>query len=221
MIKVIQVLLLAIGFAGSAFGAPPNATPDAAPDVMLNERVAQCADCHGASGVSAHEDVPTIAGQDAAFLEKTLRTFREWGRPCIKSSYRAGDTARPKADMCRIAEGLSDEDMRALAEHYAALPFQAAPQPFDPALAETGAALHQKHCHGCHGDSGGHAERGPRLGGQWVTYLKTAIRFVPTGEHLVPPAMESTVIDLSAQDLDALMHYYASQPAGQPAGPQE
>lgn len=225
MIKVIQVLLLAIGFAGSAFGAPPNATPDAGPDATLGaglgERVAQCADCHGADGVSAHEDVPTIAGQDAAFLEKALRTYREWGRPCIKSGYRAGDTTRPKTDMCRIAEGLSDEDMRALAEHYAAQPFRAAPQPFDPVLAETGAALHQKYCDGCHGDGGDHADRGPRLGGQWVTYLKTAIRFVPTGEHLVPPAMESTVIDLSSEDIDALMHYYASQQASHPTGQPE
>jgi sulfide dehydrogenase cytochrome subunit len=207
MNSVIRVALLTVGLSGSALGAPSND--------RLDGLVAQCGDCHGADGVSANEDVPTIAGQAASFLEKTLRSYREWGRPCIKSSYRAGATTRPKTDMCQIAKGLSDDDMRALGEHYGAQPFRAAPQPFDAALAETGAALHQKYCDGCHGDGGGHANRGPRLTGQWVTYLRTSLRFVPSGEHLVPPAMENIIIGLSPQDIDALMHYYASQQAGQ------
>jgi cytochrome c553 len=210
MNRLIMVLLLTIGLAGSALGAPPND--------RLGELVTQCERCHGAGGVSAHEDVPTIAGQTASFLEKTLRTFREWGRPCIKSSYRTGDVPQLKTDMCQVAGGLSDEDMRALGEHYSAQPFQAAPQPFDAALAGTGAALHQQYCHGCHGDGGSHSVRGPRLAGQWVTYLKTSLRFVPTGEHLVPPAMENAVIDLAPQEIDALMHYYASNPDGQQGG---
>jgi cytochrome c553 len=221
----IMVLLVIVSVAGSALGAPPNDRPDD----RLDELVAQCERCHGAGGVSAHEDVPTIAGQTAAFLEKTLRTFRDWGRPCIKSSYRTGDAPQLKTDMCQVAGGLSDEDMRALAGHFSAQPFQAAPQPFDAALAETGAALHQEYCRGCHGEDGSQAGRGPRLAGQWVTYLKTSIRFVPTGEHLVPPAMEEAVIELSPQEIDALMHYYASrqadpaaaQQAGQPAGKAE
>jgi cytochrome c553 len=221
MNSVIMVLLLTIGLAGSALGAPPN---DRLND-RLDELVVECGDCHGAGGVSAHEDVPTIAGQIASFLEKALRTYRESGRPCIKSSYRAGDTTRPKTDMCQVAKGLSDEDMRALAGHYSAQPFQAAPQPFDAALAGTGAALHEEYCDGCHGDGGSLAARGPRLAGQWVTYLKTSLRFVPTGEHLVPPAMENAVIDLAPQEIDALMHFYASnagaQQGGQAASQQE
>jgi cytochrome subunit of sulfide dehydrogenase len=213
MNRVILVVLSAIGLSGSA--------SIALADDRLDELVAQCGDCHGADGVSAHEDVPTIAGQSAAFLAKALRTYRERGRPCIKSSYRAGDTERPKTDMCKVAGGLSDEDMQALGEHYAAQPFRAAPQPFDAALAETGAALHQKHCDACHGDGAAHANRGPRLAGQWVTYLRTSLRFVPTGEHLVPPAMENTLVELDPQEIDALMHYYASQQGEQPTGQQE
>ncbi len=34
---------------------------------------------------------------------------------------------------------------------------------------------------------------------------------MPTGEHLVPPAMESAVEDLGQGDIDALLNYYASQ----------
>lgn len=191
--------LLALCISGSVAGAG------------VEELVAQCEDCHGSAGVSAHADVPTIAGQSRAFMERTLRTFRDWGRPCIKSSYRQGDTSRPKTDMCQIAEGLSGEDVGALAEHFSALPFRPAPQEFDAALAATGAALHEVHCETCHASGGQLAERGPRLAGQWVPYLRTSIKFVPTGEHLVPPAMESAVNDLAPQDIDALMHFYASQ----------
>ena len=177
----------------------------------VEELVAQCEDCHGPGGVSTHPDVPTIAGQSSAYLVKTLRTFQDWGRPCIKSVYRHGDTSRPKIDMCQVTEGLTSEDMQALGTHFSAVPFKPAPQAFDAALAATGAALHETHCETCHAGGGRVADRGPRLAGQWTTYLRTSIRFVPTGEHMVPPAMERAVNDLAPQDIDALLHYYASQ----------
>ena len=177
----------------------------------IDELLVQCEDCHGPAGVSADSDVPTIAGQDAMYIEKTLRTFQVWGRPCIKSSYRHGDTTRPRTDMCQVAEGLTNEDIKALSAHFSALPFQAAKQDFDADLAASGAVLHQQHCERCHEQGGTVANRSPRLAGQWQPYLKTALKFVPTGEHLVPPPMESGVTDLGQGDIDALMNYYASQ----------
>lgn len=187
------------------------ALPRTAAGDGIEELVIQCEACHGPDGVSQHADVPTIAGQAEAFLEKSLRTYQVWGRPCIKSSYRYGDTDRPKTDMCAIAEGLTGEDIRALAAHYAALPFDPASQAFDPDRAAAGAVLHAENCETCHQEGGRQAGRGPRLAGQWTTYLKTSLRFVPTGEHMVPPAMESTVAELSEDAIDALMNYYASQ----------
>jgi len=177
----------------------------------VDELIVLCEACHGPNGASGHADVPTIAGQAPAYLSKTLRSFQVWGRPCIKSAFRYGDTDRPKTDMCEVAEGLTGEEIDALSAHFGAQPFRAAEQPFDPALAETGKALHEEHCETCHHQGGRVAERAPRLAGQWTTYLKTALRFVPTGEHLVPPAMETTVNELRAEDIDALMNFYASQ----------
>lgn len=191
--------LLAIGFSGAVAAAG------------IDELIAQCEACHGPGGVSEHRDVPTIAGQTTSFLEKALRTYQVWGRPCIKSAYRHGETDRPKTDMCEIAEGLTSEDIRALAAHFSALPFGPAAQEFDPVLAAKGAELHQEHCELCHAEGGRRSDRGPRLAGQWTTYLRTSLRFVPTGEHLVPPAMETTVNELGAEEIDALMNYYASQ----------
>jgi len=179
----------------------------------VDELIALCEACHGPNGASEHADVPTIAGQAPAYFDKTLRAYQIWGRPCIKSSFRYGDTDRPKTDMCQIAEGLTSEDIGALAAHFGAQPFRAAAQAFDPALAETGKGLHEALCESCHHEGGRQTSRAPRLAGQWTTYLRTALRFVPTGEHLVPPAMETTVSDLGTEDLDALMSFYASQQA--------
>jgi sulfide dehydrogenase cytochrome subunit len=113
--------------------------------------------------------------------------------------------------MCQIAEGLTGEDIKALSAHFSELPFQAAKQDFDAGLAAEGAELHQQHCEICHEQGGNAPSRSPRLAGQWRPYLEKALKFVPTGEHLVPPAMESVFTDLGQDDIDALMNYYASQ----------
>jgi sulfide dehydrogenase cytochrome subunit len=178
---------------------------------QLDMLVAQCESCHGPQGVSAHSDVPTIAGQTSKFLEKTLRTYQVWGRPCIKSHYRHGDTNRPKTDMCQIAEGLTGEDSKAISAHFSAQAFRAAAQEFDAERAVRGAALHQERCELCHEQGGSAPDRGPRLAGQWLPYLRTSLKYVPTGEHLVPPAMESAVAGLSPDEIEAILHYYASQ----------
>ena len=199
--KSFGIIALAIAFvlSGTAAGAD------------ISELLTVCQDCHGPGGVSSYDDVPTIAGQNASFIEKSLRSYQVWGRPCIKSEYRHGDTSRPKTDMCQVAEGLTSEDMKAVSEHFAALPFKPAAQTFDAAQAARGAALHAEHCELCHEQGGIVPDRGPRLAGQWLPYLRKSLNFVPTGEHLVPPAMESAVVGLSPDDIDDLMNYYASQ----------
>jgi sulfide dehydrogenase cytochrome subunit len=158
----------------------------------------ECESCHG-------------PGQSREYISKSLRSFQMWDRPCVKSSYRHGDTDRPKTDMCKVVEGLAYEDINALSDHYSQQAFVAAKQPFDESKAAAGAALHEKYCETCHSEGGTAASRGPRLAGQWVPYLKSALHFVPTGEHLVPPMMERAVSDLSSEEIDMLMDYYASQ----------
>lgn len=200
--KVVEfagILMVCLFIAGPVSGAEAD------------ELAALCADCHGPDGVSAHEDVPTIAGQSAAYLKKALRTYQVWGRPCIKSEYRSGDTSRPRIDMCKIAEGLTGEDIETLSQYYSQLPFRPAEQPFDPGLVPAGAALHEQYCEKCHEEGGRKPEVGPIIAGQWVPYMRTSLKYVPTGEHLVPPLMEKTVDDLAKDEIDALMNFYASR----------
>jgi cytochrome c553 len=86
-----------------------------------------------------------------------------------------------------------------------------AKQAFDPALAAEGATLQQEQCESCHEQGGVVAGRGPRLAGQWMPYLKSSLKFVPTGEHLVPPAMEKKVAGETDTEINAILNFYASQ----------
>jgi sulfide dehydrogenase cytochrome subunit len=171
----------------------------------------ECDSCHGPGGNSPWPDVPIIAGQTPEFLAKTLRAFQMWDRPCVKSKYRSGDTSRPETDMCKIAGKLSAEEVDALAAHYSQQAFQPAQQEFDPGLAAAGAALHEQYCETCHEQGGMSAGRGPRLAGQWKPYLKSTLKFVPTGEHLVPPMMERKLSEFTQEEISQLLDYYASQ----------
>lgn len=185
--------------------------PGAAHAVDVAELSAGCDSCHGPKGISSSSDVPTIAGQTQKYLTETLESYQVWGRPCIKSKYRHGDTSRPKTDMCKISGGLADEDITALSVHYSGLPFVAAKQEFDASLVATGAQLHEESCEKCHHEGGSVAGTGPRLAGQWSPYLKVALKFVPTGEHPVPRTMENSVGKFGPDEINALISFYASQ----------
>lgn len=195
----ICLLVLLLGLPGTALAGD------------IGDLTAQCDSCHGPEGASSNNDVPIIGGQSAEFISDTLNSFQVWGRPCIKSLYRTGDTTRPGTDMCKVAAGLSNEDIEALGSHYGKLPFIAARQEFDASQVAAGAALHEEACERCHEQGGEVAAIGPRLAGQWVPYMKSTLKYVPTGEHQVPPMMERGLGKFSKEEFDALMNFYASK----------
>ncbi|KUJ72724.1 cytochrome c [Thiomicrospira sp. WB1] len=65
-----------------------------------------CVGCHGPNGNSLVPTYPKLAGQHAAYLEKSLKDFR--------------DGHRKNATMEPFAKGLTDEEIKALADYYAA-----------------------------------------------------------------------------------------------------
>ncbi|MEW5756489.1 MAG: cytochrome c, partial [Pseudomonadota bacterium] len=65
-----------------------------------------CEACHGVQGRSANPSTPKLAGQHADYLSKQLRDFKS--------------KRRSDAVMSSIAESLSDQDMRDVAEYFAA-----------------------------------------------------------------------------------------------------
>lgn len=174
--------------------------------------VETCNACHGDDGVSQWSDVPTIAGIDAFTHSEALFAYREGARPCEESKYRTGDTSRAPTDMCKVAEPLSDEEIEALAEHYAGLPFVAAKQEFDPALAAEGQKVHDQMCAQCHSDGGSNAEdEASILAGQWMGYLEQSFADYKSGDREQPKQMKDKMDKLSESDVKALIHFYASQ----------
>jgi sulfide dehydrogenase cytochrome subunit len=177
----------------------------------INTLVKQCEDCHGSKGVSEADDVPTIAGISAPVHGDYLLAYQDKTRPCRKSKFRHGDTKRPETDMCEIAAKLSVEDVEALANHFAALPFVAAKQAFDAAKAAEGKKLHARDCAKCHADGGRDpADDASILGGQHLKYTQQSLADFKSGEREQSKKMAEKLMKWSDAELDAVAHYYAS-----------
>ena len=174
---------------------------------------ASCGECHGKNGISSESDVPTIAGVSAFVTEDYLYNYRDKVRPCHESKYRAGDLDRPATDMCQIAAALSEDELTAIAEHYAALPFAAAKQDFDAAKAATGESIHKRDCAKCHTDNGSNPDDDAGiLAGQWMPYLQRAFDDYMAGDReFAEDKMQEKFAELSAADIEALVNFYGSQ----------
>ncbi len=67
---------------------------------------AACFGCHGAGGAGGSGIPPVIMGAPTAYIEASMKAFR--------------DGSRPSTIMQRIAKGYTDEDITAVAEYFAA-----------------------------------------------------------------------------------------------------
>ncbi len=177
----------------------------------LDAMMADCNGCHGDDGVSQWTDVPTIAGLAEFVHVDALYIYQDEARPCAESEYRQGDTSRAPTTMCAIAAELSEDDIDALAAAYAELPYVKATQEFDAALAATGEGLHKEHCDRCHSDAGTNPDdEAGMLGGQMMGYLRTTFAQYADGSREQPGKMKEKMDALSAEDAEALIHYYGS-----------
>ena len=118
-----------------------------------------CANCHGDDGVSKTSDVPNLAGQNPEYLLEQIRKFSSGER---KDPFMQG-----------LIKVLKDEDRLHIALYYANMPVR--PTAADAAQAAKGKALFAKLCVRCHGEQAHGTEVYPRLAGQKLPYLQTAI----------------------------------------------
>lgn len=169
----------------------------AAPPEMLEP----CLACHGASGQSQTEDVPSLGAQPAKYVLIQLFMFREKLR-----------TIEP---MTELTKGWSDADLQQAADFIATLPPPKPPaDPADPARLERGHALvGQSHCNVCHrGDFSGQ-ESVPRLGGQREDYLLKALREYKSGvRHGYEPTMAEVLQPIDDAQLVEFAYYLSRLP---------
>lgn len=194
----------------ATLGATP--VPDKVPDTMA-QRLQACTMCHGKEGRATNEGYfPRIAGKPAGYLYNQLVNFRE-GR-------------RNNAAMTYLIEHMSDEYLRQIADHFAALEL-----PYPPArsgdttsreldrgeeLVHRGDATRRiPACVQCHGASmTGVAPFMPGLLGLPREYLIAQFGSWRAGQRkaLAPDCMADISARMSAEDVSALAHWLAAQP---------
>lgn len=170
-----------------------------------------CASCHGKDGVSTEPEIPTIGGFSAPYLADSLIAYKNKERPCPDAKYVSGEKKGKTTNMCEVAKALSDQDADALGKYFAGKKFVRAKQAFDAAKAKQGEKVHSVSCKKCHEDGGSVAEDDAGiLAGQWMPYLKHSFEQYMSGKRPQPEKMKEKTDKLSKDDIEALVHYYAS-----------
>lgn len=173
---------------------------------------ASCEDCHGKGGASTEPRIPSIGGLSATYIADSLSDYREKSRPCEDVKYPAGAQKGKTANMCDLSAKLSDKDMQLVAGHYSGKPFVRATQAFDAELARRGRAIHELSCKKCHEDGGSSPDDDAGiLAGQWMPFLDGQFADFGSGKRPTPEKMKPKLEKLTADDIKALLNFYASQ----------
>lgn len=195
--SLILATLAALAVSTGVFAEAPSAAED-------------CASCHNKNGVSAEEDIPTIAGASAFFLENQMFIFKEGARPCAREKFGEEEHKGIAEDHCDLAKELSDKQIAELAAYFADQPFESADQQVDEDLASMGAQIHDLRCQKCHSDGGSLAlDDSGILAGQWKAYLVRTMQDYKAGDRWQPEKMQPAIEALSENDIMALAEYYA------------
>jgi cytochrome c553 len=123
------------------------------------QRLELCVACHGPQGNSQNPQIPSLAGQPKIFVENQLVLIREGLRdiPTMKG----------------VLDGLSDPDLIALAQYFAAQTPAPLPGAVDAARYLRGKELAaQSLCGSCHLPGYQGREQVPRLAGQQEAFLR-------------------------------------------------
>jgi len=164
----------------------------------VKERLPACLSCHGENGQSQNAEVPSLGAQQAFYVTVQLLMFRERMR-----------VVEPMNDM---ANGLSDDDLRGLADVIAKLPPpQPAEGPVDSARIERARALvAQNHCNVCHTATFAGQDNVPRIAGQREDYLVKALRgYKDNSRRGYDAAMADVIEPITDQQILDLAYYIA------------
>lgn len=162
------------------------------------ETLAACTGCHGPAGNSQIALTPSIAGQPKIFIENQLVLIREGLRdiPIMKD----------------VVVNLKDDEIVALAVHYAAQTVAPMAASVDAAKQRLGAELSRKAlCGTCHLPGYIGQNQVPRLAGQNEAYLLLAMK--QFRDHPGPgrdTIMTATLLGMKDDELAQLAHYLAS-----------
>lgn len=113
----------------------------------------------------------------------------------------------------KIMKKYDAEQSAAFAWHYAKKKWVSISSATQPELIKRGRALHDAGCSNCHGSDGRKTDaETPRIAGQPVEFLENEIkRYQDPAAKRPNKFMRDAVKSLTAEDMKALAHFYASQ----------
>jgi cytochrome c553 len=166
--------------------------------------VSICIVCHGVDGSAPDfTDVPIIAGTPAGHIEEAIYSYQDGARRCIE-----------EPAMCEAVFPLTDKEVGEAADYFAAQKRVMSGEPYSDRLAMRGRNLHRQHCIECHArpDEERAADAiGIPLHGQRSAYLRYAMKSYFNGNRsTLVPEMEARIRQLTPDDVEALINYYAS-----------
>jgi cytochrome c553 len=155
---------------------------------------ATCAGCHGGDGVAINDAWPNLAGQNAAYIARSLGSFKTG--------------ARKDPTMSPMAESVADSDVPVLAAYFSSLSCRG------PGKRGTGNVAAGRDaaqaCSACHGEGGRPVNTSwPRLAGQNADYLASALGAFKRGER-GDPFMTPVAQALSDAQIANVSSYFAS-----------
>jgi len=172
----------------------------------VDDMAKKCDECHGSGGNSSHEEVPNIAGMSVTYIHDAMMAYQSGDRPGKKYKPENGD----ETDMNAVAKKLSEDDINALAEHYAGKTFEVHEQKVDAALAATGKKHFNKDCKKCHSEGGSLADDDAGiLAGQWKPYLQHQFELFSSGEREMPKKMSKRFEKLDDDAKAAIIEFLA------------
>lgn len=161
------------------------------------QRAAACAACHGADGNATMPNMPSLAAQPPVFLETQLVMIREG--------------LREVPEMKGMLDGVSDQDITALAKHFSSLPAKPAGGELRAEQFERGRQIASKmQCGSCHLPNYEGRQQMPRLAGQREDYLAYSMRQFRDGKTTGRDTiMTAALYGVSDKDILDLAHFLA------------
>jgi len=161
---------------------------------ITKDKLTACVKCHGEDGIGTSPATPSLAGQDATYMLKSLQSY--------KDDSRDDDVMTPRA------KKLSDDDMKDFVAYYAGL----TPKGGNVAKPLKPAEWAEK-CDRCHGLNGNSARpEVPALASQKFDYLAAELRAYRDGQRQSSEMAAMTSV-LSDDDITGIAAFYAYQKA--------
>ena len=173
------------------------------------ELVAQCAACHGTSGVSSNSDWPNLAGQGEQYLFSQLKYFQNGERENVLMMA-----------VIPYLKTLTDSELQDIAAFYSAQPASVGQAKDNQELLARGEWLYRAGdpkkgipaCTACHGLAGkGLNQAGfPAVSGQQINYLQTTLKDYRSSARNAgnyASVMQAVAVNLSDSDIEAVANY--------------